>query len=49
VVHAVDAEHRADPLVFEGDTIYSQSEVLEARSSKSRPNVAIVVPGPHAS
>jgi acyl dehydratase len=28
--------------VFEGDTIYSQSEVLEARESKSRPNVGIV-------
>jgi acyl dehydratase len=28
--------------VFEGDTIYSQSEVLEARGSKSRPNVGIV-------
>jgi acyl dehydratase len=28
--------------VFEGDTIYSQSEVLEARESRSRPNVGIV-------
>ena len=28
--------------VFEGDTIYSRSEVLEARESKSRPNVGIV-------
>ncbi len=28
--------------VFEGDTIYSQSEVLEARESKSRPTVGIV-------
>jgi acyl dehydratase len=28
--------------VFEGDTIYSQSEVLSARESKSRPNVGIV-------
>ena len=28
--------------VFEGDTIYSQSEVLETRPSKSRPNVGIV-------
>ena len=28
--------------VFEGDTIYSQSEVLEKRASKSRPNVGIV-------
>jgi itaconyl-CoA hydratase len=29
--------------VFEGDTIYSQSEVLEARPSRSRPNVGIVI------
>jgi itaconyl-CoA hydratase len=28
--------------VFEGDTIYSQSEVLDMRESKSRPNVGIV-------
>jgi acyl dehydratase len=28
--------------VFEGDTIYSSSQVLEARPSKSRPNVGIV-------
>jgi itaconyl-CoA hydratase len=28
--------------VFEGDTIYSQSEVLEKRESKSRPDVGIV-------
>ena len=28
--------------VFEGDTIYAQSEVLETRESKSRPNVGIV-------
>jgi itaconyl-CoA hydratase len=28
--------------VFEGDTIYSQSEVLEKRESKSRRNVGIV-------
>jgi itaconyl-CoA hydratase len=28
--------------VFEGDTIYSQSEVLEARESKSRPTVGVV-------
>ena len=27
--------------VFEGDTIYSRSEVLEKRESKSRPNVRI--------
>ena len=28
--------------VFEGDTIYSQSEVLAKRESKSRPNIGIV-------
>ena len=28
--------------VFEGDTIYSRSEVLDTRPSKSRPNVGIV-------
>jgi acyl dehydratase len=28
--------------VFEGDTIYSQSEVLAARASQSRPSVGIV-------
>lgn len=28
--------------VFEGDTIYSQSEVLETRESRSRPHVGIV-------
>ncbi len=28
--------------VFEGDTIYSQSEVLTTRESRSRPNVGIV-------
>ena len=28
--------------VFEGDTLYSQSEVLDKRKSKSRPNVGIV-------
>jgi acyl dehydratase len=28
--------------VFEGDTIYSHSEVLEKRESRSRPNVGIV-------
>ena len=28
--------------VFEGDTIYSQSEVLSKRESKSRPNVGII-------
>ena len=28
--------------LFEGDTVYSRSEVLETRASKSRPNVGIV-------
>lgn len=28
--------------VFEGDTLYSESEVLELRESRSRPNVGIV-------
>lgn len=28
--------------VFEGDTLYAQSEVLEARPSRSRPNVGLV-------
>jgi itaconyl-CoA hydratase len=28
--------------VFEGDTVYSRSEVLETRESKSRPNVGLV-------
>jgi acyl dehydratase len=28
--------------VFEGDTLYSKSEVLETRESKSRPNVGVV-------
>lgn len=28
--------------VFEGDTVYSQSEVLDKRESKSRPNAGIV-------
>ena len=28
--------------LFEGDTVYSRSEVLETRESKSRPNVGIV-------
>lgn len=28
--------------VFEGDTVYSRTEVLEKRESKSRPNVGIV-------
>ncbi len=33
--------------VFEGDTIYSQSEVLEKRESRSRPNVGIVTVQDH--
>ena len=28
--------------VYEGDTLYSQSEVLEKRESKSRPNVGVL-------
>ena len=36
-------EVRLPAPVFEGDTIYSQSEVLEKRESRSRPNVGIVV------
>ena len=28
--------------LFEGDTVYSRSEVLEMRESKSRPNVGVV-------
>ena len=28
--------------LFEGDTVYSRSEVLETRPSKSRPNVGLV-------
>lgn len=35
-------EVRLPAPVFEGDTIYSESEVLEKRESKSRPNVGIV-------
>jgi acyl dehydratase len=35
-------EVRLTAPVFEGDTIYSQSEVLEARESRSRPDVGIV-------
>jgi itaconyl-CoA hydratase len=35
-------EERLPAPVFEGDTIYSQSEVLEKRESRSRPNVGIV-------
>jgi itaconyl-CoA hydratase len=35
-------EVRLPAPVFEGDTIYSRSEVLEARESRSRPNVGIV-------
>jgi itaconyl-CoA hydratase len=35
-------EVRLPAPVFEGDTIYSQSEILEKRESRSRPNVGIV-------
>ena len=35
-------EVRLPQPVFEGDTIYSQSEVLDKRESKSRPNVGII-------
>ena len=35
-------EVRLPAPVFEGDTIYSQSEVLDTRESRSRPNVGIV-------
>ena len=35
-------EVRLPAPVFEGDTIYSESEVLEARGSRSRPEVGIV-------
>ena len=35
-------EVRLPSPVFEGDTIYARSEVLEKRESKSRPNVGIV-------
>ena len=36
-------EVRLPAPVFEGDTIYSRSEVLQKRESRSRPNVGIVV------
>jgi itaconyl-CoA hydratase len=36
-------EVRLPSPVFEGDTIYSRSEVLEKRESRSRANVGIVV------
>jgi acyl dehydratase len=35
-------EVRLPAPVYEGDTIYAQSEVLEARESKSRPQLGIV-------
>ena len=38
-------EVRLPAPVFEGDTIYSQSEVLETRPSRSRENVGIVTVG----
>ena len=40
-------EVRLPAPVFEGDTLYSQSEVLEKRESKSRKNVGIVVVRTH--
>ncbi|HEY4305800.1 MAG TPA: MaoC family dehydratase [Gemmatimonadaceae bacterium] len=35
-------EVRMPAPVFEGDTIYAQSEVVSARDSKSRPNMGVV-------
>jgi itaconyl-CoA hydratase len=35
-------EVRMPAPVFEGDTIYAQTEVLSARESKSRPNMGLV-------
>ena len=35
-------EVRLPSPLFEGDTVYAQTEVLEARESRSRPNVGIV-------
>jgi len=35
-------EVRLPAPVFEGDTLYSQSEVLSCRASRSRPEVGIV-------
>jgi itaconyl-CoA hydratase len=35
-------EVRLPAPVFEGDTVYSSSEVLEKRDSRSRPNIGIV-------
>jgi acyl dehydratase len=40
-------EIRLPAPVFEGDTLYSQSEVLEKRESKSRKNVGIVTVRTH--
>lgn len=40
-------EIRLPAPVFEGDTLYSQSEVLEKRESKSRTNVGIVTVRTH--
>jgi itaconyl-CoA hydratase len=40
--HQEQDEIRLPHPVFEGDTIYSQSEVLEKRESRSRPTVGIV-------
>lgn len=38
-------EVRLPAPVFEGDTIYSRSEILEKRESKSRPNVGLITVG----
>ncbi|HEV2201706.1 MAG TPA: MaoC family dehydratase [Bryobacteraceae bacterium] len=43
--HAVNLgwdEVRLPAPVFEGDTIYAETEVLSARASKSRPNMGVV-------
>ena len=42
-------EVRLPSPVFEGDTIYSRSEVLEKRESRSRPDVGIVTVRPTGS
>ena len=41
-VNLVWDEVRMPAPVFEGDTIYAQTEVLSRRESKSRPNMGIV-------
>jgi acyl dehydratase len=35
-------EIRLPAPVFEGDTIYAETEILSARPSKSRPNMGVV-------